>query len=74
MTSSHVERIIMEGGRAVGVELRGGAIIRASKAVVSNASVWDTVNKLLPEGQIPEQVGKIDGWKSDAWSLAQAIK
>ena len=73
MTSSHVERIIMEGGRAVGVELRGGSIIRASKAVVSNASVWDTVNKLLPEGQVPEQVGWLIGGRPDAWILASVI-
>jgi phytoene dehydrogenase-like protein len=56
MTNSHVERIIMEGGRAVGVTLRGGGVIRASKAVVSNASVWDTVTKLLPKEHVPEQV------------------
>ncbi|CAN0534489.1 unnamed protein product, partial [Laminaria digitata] len=40
---SHVEQIVVEGGRAVGVQLRSGAIIRARKAVVSNASIWDTI-------------------------------
>jgi hypothetical protein len=28
---------------------RGGKVIRAKRAVISNASIWDTT-KLLPEG------------------------
>lgn len=48
--NSHVESIILDSsGRATGVQLRGGGNIKARKAVVSNASVWDTV-KLLPAG------------------------
>ncbi|GAA0161373.1 hypothetical protein LIER_17703 [Lithospermum erythrorhizon] len=50
---SHVENIIVENGRAVGVKLRSGQIIRARKAVVSNASMWDTLN-LLPEDVVPK--------------------
>lgn len=53
LLGKHVERILVEGGKAVGVELRGGDIIRANKAVVSNASVWDTL-RLLPEDAVPE--------------------
>ena len=51
---SHVEDILVEGGRAVGVTLRGGARIDARKAVVSNATVWDTL-KILPDGAMPEE-------------------
>lgn len=40
---SHVQEIVVEGGKAVGVKLRSGAVIRARKAVVSNASIWDTI-------------------------------
>lgn len=40
---SHVQEIVVEGGKAVGVKLRSGAIVRARKAVVSNASIWDTI-------------------------------
>lgn len=50
VTNAHVEQIeIDEKGRAVGVKLRkkGGLRIRAKRAVISNASLWDTVN-LLP--------------------------
>ncbi|HIK06459.1 MAG TPA: NAD(P)/FAD-dependent oxidoreductase [Trichormus sp. M33_DOE_039] len=50
--SSHVEQILVEGKRAVGVRLRNGEEIRARRAVVSNASVWDTL-KLVPETTLP---------------------
>ncbi|MBH8574293.1 NAD(P)/FAD-dependent oxidoreductase [Nostocaceae cyanobacterium CENA369] len=51
---AHVEQVLVEGKRAVGVRLRNGEEIRARRAVVSNASVWDTL-KLLPEGAVPKQ-------------------
>eukprot|EP00238_Polyblepharides_amylifera_P011578 CAMPEP_0196581954 /NCGR_PEP_ID=MMETSP1081-20130531/36644_1 /TAXON_ID=36882 /ORGANISM="Pyramimonas amylifera, Strain CCMP720" /LENGTH=517 /DNA_ID=CAMNT_0041902375 /DNA_START=202 /DNA_END=1755 /DNA_ORIENTATION=+ len=51
---SHVEEVLVEGGRAVGVSLRGGAQILASDAVISTATVWDTM-RLLPEGSVPEE-------------------
>ncbi len=42
LTSAHVERVVEERGRAAGVALRGGGVVRARKAVVS--SEW------LPRG------------------------
>ena len=53
MLNAHVEQVLVESDRAVGVSLRGGKVIRARHAVVSNASVWDTI-KLLPEGALPK--------------------
>lgn len=47
----HVEEILVENDRAIGVRLRGDKVIKASRAVISNASVWDTL-KLLSEGSI----------------------
>jgi phytoene dehydrogenase-like protein len=44
----HVEEIIVEDGEATGVRLKGGRIARAKHAVVSNATVWDTI-PLLPD-------------------------
>lgn len=38
MLNAHIDRIIVEDGKAVGVQLRKGTRIRARKAVVSNAS------------------------------------
>jgi len=51
---SHVERILMEGGRAIAVQLQNGETIKARRAVVSNASVWDTL-KLLPTEHLPQR-------------------
>ncbi|PRW44291.1 ABC transporter A family member 7-like isoform B [Chlorella sorokiniana] len=57
---SHVEQVLVEGGRAAGVRLRGSGgssgrpeVVRARRAVVSNASVWDTM-RLLPDGTVPD--------------------
>ncbi|KAK7376388.1 hypothetical protein VNO78_34672 [Psophocarpus tetragonolobus] len=50
---SHVEKIVVENDRAIGVKLRSGQFIRAKKAVVSNASMWDTL-KLLPREVVPK--------------------
>lgn len=52
LLGAHVEQILVAGKRAVGVRLRGGKEIRAQRAVVSNASVWDTL-KLIPEAALP---------------------
>ncbi|BAY20721.1 amine oxidase [Calothrix sp. NIES-2100] len=51
---AHVEQVMVEGGRAVGVRLRDRSEIRAQKAVVSGTSVWDTL-KLLPEKAVPQK-------------------
>lgn len=50
--NAHVEKVLVENGRAVGVQLRQGEIIRAKQAVVSNASVWDTL-ELVPQNALP---------------------
>lgn len=46
--NAHVDEILMEDGRAVGVRLKNGNVVKARKAVVSNATPFDTV-KLMPE-------------------------
>ncbi len=59
--NAHVEQVLVKGdslrdsfaSRAVGVRLRGGNVIKARQAVVSNASVWDTL-KLLPQDAVPK--------------------
>lgn len=54
MLNAHVEQVLVQGDRAVGVQLQGGKAIDARRAVVSNASVWDTL-KLVPEKALPKQ-------------------
>jgi phytoene dehydrogenase-like protein len=44
-----VARILVEGGRAVGVRLEGGEEFRARRGVISNASPWDTLALLPPD-------------------------
>ena len=55
---THVEEILVEGEedkkRAVGVRTRGGKTYRAKKAVISNATTWDTV-PMLPPGAMPSE-------------------
>lgn len=63
-TSSHVERVLVENGRAAGVRLRGGDVLRATAAVISNASIWDTL-PLLPPGALPP------AWAATAESTPQ---
>ncbi|MBD2097794.1 carotene isomerase [Trichocoleus sp. FACHB-591] len=47
-----VKQILMENGRAVGVELASGKVYRA-KRIVSNATRWDTFEHLLPTDKMP---------------------
>ncbi len=52
---AHVEEILVEEGRARGVRLAGGGEIRAARAVVSNATVWDTAD-LVGDEVLPTRV------------------
>lgn len=52
MLNRHVATVLQgKAGRAAGVKLKDGPTIHARKAVVSNASVWDT-QRLLPAGVV----------------------
>jgi len=51
LLNSHVMSITVENGRASGVSLKSGKKIRAKRAVISNASVWNTM-QLLPKDEI----------------------
>jgi phytoene dehydrogenase-like protein len=48
--NSHVDAILVEQGRAVGVRLQNGRVLRARRAVVSNADPYVT-NRLLSEAR-----------------------
>ncbi|MBD2098370.1 FAD-dependent oxidoreductase [Trichocoleus sp. FACHB-591] len=49
---THVEQILVENGKAVGVQLRNGESVKAP-VVVSNATLWDTYTKLLKLEDLP---------------------
>jgi phytoene dehydrogenase-like protein len=59
---SHVESIVFdeEKKRATGVRLKSGSVIVATDAVISNATVWDTL-KILPENAMKVVEGG-DDW------------
>lgn len=50
--NTHVEQILVESGKAVGVRSRKGDIIK-SPVVISNATIWDTCTKLLSKEDLP---------------------
>jgi phytoene dehydrogenase-like protein len=52
-----VKRILVEGGRAVGVELRGGEEIRA-RVVISNLDKSATLLKLVGEEHVPDEMAE----------------
>ncbi|MGD1861431.1 MAG: phytoene desaturase family protein [Leptolyngbyaceae cyanobacterium] len=45
---AHVAEIMLADDRAQGVRLKSGEVLTARQAIVSNASIWDTLN-LLPD-------------------------
>ena len=49
---ARVTKILIENGKAVGVQLADGKVYRA-KRIVSNATRWDTFDKLLPAEEMP---------------------
>jgi phytoene dehydrogenase-like protein len=48
----HVDRILVESGRVVGVKLQNGETIQAP-VVISNATIWDTCTKLIHPDDLP---------------------
>ncbi|MDL5053800.1 carotene isomerase [Oscillatoria laete-virens NRMC-F 0139] len=54
---ARVTQILLENGKAVGVQLANGQTYRA-KRIVSNATRWDTFENLLPAEQMPAREKK----------------
>jgi carotene isomerase len=51
-TGCHIQQILVESGKVVGVRTAKGEIIKAP-IVISNASIWDTYNHLLRPEDLP---------------------
>ncbi len=60
LLNAHVEQILLENNQAVGVQLCNQTVIKARKAVVSNASIGDTL-KILPETSITQSFKQARG-------------
>ncbi len=50
--NTHVEQILVDSGEVKGVRLNGGEVLTAP-VVISNATLWDTVNHLLAPHHLP---------------------
>ncbi|NEP82275.1 MAG: all-trans-retinol 13,14-reductase, partial [Okeania sp. SIO3B3] len=50
--NTHVEQILIESGKVIGVRFRGDEVVRAN-IVISNATIWDTYTKLLQLEDLP---------------------
>ncbi|MFC2027253.1 phytoene desaturase family protein [Chloroflexota bacterium] len=69
LDSSQVNNIIMEGGKAVGVDLWEGRTLRA-KAIISTLDPQTTFNDLVGSENLPANLkDSVDGWKYDKWSM-----
>lgn len=67
---SHVARIVLEGGRATGVELADGRTIRARKFVASAIDVHQTFEDMIGRDQLPDEfAAKLDRFKYTPWTL-----
>jgi phytoene dehydrogenase-like protein len=67
---AEVERIVVEGGRATGVELADGRTFRAGQFVASSVDVPQTFGRMVGLEQLPgDYRAKVEGFKQTAWTL-----
>ncbi|MCW5772547.1 MAG: NAD(P)/FAD-dependent oxidoreductase, partial [Rhodospirillaceae bacterium] len=65
-----IERVVVENGRATGIELADGRTVRAKQFVASTLDVHQTFEKLVGREQLPETfLKKLDDFQYTAWSL-----
>ena len=66
----NIEKIVIENGKATGIELVGGRTVRARQFVASTIDVHQTFEKLVGRAQLPAPfLKKLDGFQYTAWSL-----
>ena len=66
----NIERIIVENGKATGIELADGRTVRARQFVASTLDVHQTFESLIGREQLPAAfLKKLDGFQYTAWSL-----
>ncbi|WP_370616857.1 phytoene desaturase family protein [Mumia sp. Pv 4-285] len=55
-TSSRVDRVLLRGGRAVGVRIAGGEVVHARRAVVADVVASSLYGGLLAEDELPARL------------------
>ncbi|GAA0995775.1 NAD(P)/FAD-dependent oxidoreductase [Acrocarpospora macrocephala] len=67
---TQVERIVVEGNRATGVELADGTVIKARQFVASTIDVYQTFEKMVGREQLPAETReKVANHKYTPWTL-----
>jgi phytoene dehydrogenase-like protein len=70
LDEAHVERIIVDGGRATGVELSDGRTLSAGSFVASTVDVHQTFETMVARDQLPADfLRKVDAFHYTDWSL-----
>ena len=70
LTGAEVERIVVEGNRATGVELADGRTLRARQFVASTVDVPQTFGRFVGLDQVPPAYReKVEAFKQTAWTL-----
>ncbi len=65
-----VDRIVIAGGRATGIALDDGRMVRASGFVASTLDVHQTFESLIGRAQLPQHLcGRLDAFQYTAWTL-----
>ena len=65
-----IERIVIENGRATGIETADGKTVRAKQFVASTLDIHQTFENLIGREQLPAAfLKKIDAFQYTAWSL-----
>jgi phytoene dehydrogenase-like protein len=66
----NIDRIVIENGKATGIELADGRTVRARQFVASTLDVHQTFETLVGREQLPAAfLQKLDGFQYTAWSL-----
>ena len=66
----NIERIVIENGKAAGIELTDGRTVRARQFVASTLDVHQTFESLVGSEQLPLAfLKKLDGFQYTTWSL-----
>ena len=66
----NISRIVIENGRATGIELADGRTVRANHFVASTLDVHQTFENLIGREQLPAAfLNKLDAFQYTAWSL-----
>jgi len=66
----HIDRILVEGGRATGIALADGRTVRARAFVASTIDVHQTFETMIGRAQLPADFcRKLDGFKYTPWTL-----